>query len=103
MFTDRLTFGEMVSLVVAAPPTSSLRYFLDAGWSREAHLLANMAEQRAGLTDISEPYERPGLDQRGSAPDKIMQADSYTFEELDRLDELRAQIGASGVSTTKVW
>lgn len=103
IFTE-LDLGEMVSIVVAAPPDSSLRYHLDGGWSREAHLLANMTEQRAGLTDLKDPYERPGLDQRAAAKDdRIMRADVMSWEEMDRLDEQRRRASSGGKTTKKVW
>ena len=60
LFTDRLSFYELTCIIVAAPPTSSVRYFLDGGWSREAQLLANMQEQQSGFAKLQHPYERPG-------------------------------------------
>ena len=106
MFTEELGLAELVSLVVAAPPQSSLRYFMDEGWSREAHLLANMAEQRAGIADLVEAYDRPGLDDRGNSPNdgRIMRADVMTWEEMDKLDaERRNRSAVGGVTTKKVW
>lgn len=103
IFTD-LGLGELVSIVVAAPPNSSLRYVLDGGWSREAHLLASMNEQRAGITDIDKPYERPGLDQRPKREDdRLLQADVMSWEEMDRLDERRRASSVGGKTTKKVW
>jgi hypothetical protein len=102
MFTT-LSCSEMVSIVVAAPPDSSLRYFLDNGWSREAHLLANMAEQQSGVAKLDGPYERPGLGER-SPGDNIFPADVMTWEEMDRLDALResGQV-KKGKTHVKVW
>ena len=106
IFTE-LDLAEMVSIVIAAPPNSSLRYFLDSGWSREAHLLANLAEQRAGIADLVDPYERPGLDERATPDDgRLLKADVMSWEEMDRLDELRRLRASSGVNvkkTKKVW
>jgi hypothetical protein len=31
LFTPRLSFYELTCIIVAAPPTSSVRYFLDGG------------------------------------------------------------------------
>lgn len=102
IFTE-LGLGEMVSIVVAAPPNSSLRYFLDEGWSREAHLLANMAEQRAGIAELNDPYQRPGLDQRAAPKDdRIMRGDVMSWSEMDRLDE-RRRASSGGKTTKKVW
>lgn len=105
MFT-RLDLAEMVAIVVAAPPSSSLRHFQDEGWSREAHLLANMAEQNAGLAQVSEPFDRPGLGSRQQAPDSVMRGDSMTWAEMDALEEARAKAGAaakaSGVASKTV-
>jgi hypothetical protein len=105
MFSGELGLAELVSVVVAAPPNSSLRYFLDQGWSREAHLLANMAEQRAGLSDLNEAYDRPGLADRGNSPNdgRIVRADVMTWAEMDKLDQERRNSAVGGVTTKKVW
>jgi hypothetical protein len=89
MFTDRLPIAELISIVVAAPPTSSLRYFMDNGWSRTDHLLANMAEQQADVAKLTGPYDRPGLGER-SPGETIFPADVMTWEEMDRRDAERA-------------
>jgi hypothetical protein len=91
MFTDRLTLAEVVAIVVGAPPISSVRFFLDAGWSREAHLLANMAEGQAGIAKITEPYPRPGLDDRTPDPmdSRFFQTDAYEWDEFDELQRKR--------------
>ncbi|MCV7174940.1 hypothetical protein [Mycolicibacterium sphagni] len=103
-----LGFAEMLAIVVAAPPLSSVRYALEGGWSREAHLMANILEQRAGIADISAPLERPGIDQRpATAPGgQAFTGESMTWEEADRLDEVRAAAAKSGnvgTTTKKVW
>jgi hypothetical protein len=105
MFLGELGLAELVAIVVAAPPQSSIRHFMDEGWSREAHLLANMAEQRAGLTDLNEAYDRPGLDERGNSPNdgRIVRADVMTWEEMDKLDAERRKSAPGGVTTKKVW
>ena len=109
IFTDRLTLEEMVAIVVAAPPSSSLRYFIDAGWTREAHLLANLTEQGAGIANIESPYERPGLDDRKFdpsqlAPDggRLFKADVMTWDEMDELDRQRAA-APKGKTTVRTW
>ena len=91
LFTPRLSFYELTCIIVAAPPTSAIRYFLDGGWSREAQLLANMQEQSSGFAKLQHPYERPGqvltANQR-SANDPFgggwFESDEMDLEELDR-------------------
>lgn len=87
-----LTLADMVSIVVAAPPGTSVRWYLDKGWNRTDHILANMAEQGAGIARLQEPYSRPGLEQR--KPDPLEKAgffpcDVLTWEEADRRDKIR--------------
>ena len=98
MFTT-LDLSDMIAIVVGAPPTSSIRYFLDQGWSREAHLLANMQEQNAGMGQLQEPYPRPGIEQR--EPDPMQKAgffpmEAMTWEEADRRDAARYAAAAAG-------
>jgi len=106
MFTERLTFAEMVSIVVGAPPTSSVRWFLDKGWSREAQLLANMQEQQAGVANMTQPYQRPGIEQRTEDPnanDGFFRGEALEwteFDERERQRESNAHVAAPG--TTRV-
>lgn len=100
MFTT-LSFADMISIVVASPPGSSLRYWMDQGWSRTDHLLANMAEADADVAHLKAPYERPGLEDR-AAGNKIFGADSMTWEEMDAREAQRAQT-PHGTSRVKVW
>jgi hypothetical protein len=95
MFTT-LSFHEMVCIVLGSHPQTSLRYFLDQGWSREAHLLANMTEQQAGVARVHEPYERPGVEQRVMDPNanKLFQSDTMTWTEMDEMDRKRYAEGA---------
>jgi hypothetical protein len=87
MFTERLTWAELISVVVAAPPSSPIRWFLDGGWSRESHLLASMVEGQQGIAQLQQPFVRPGLDYRQQAPsDNRMAADAYTWSEFDELE-----------------
>jgi hypothetical protein len=92
MFTERLTFAEMVSIVVGAPPTSSVRHFLDGGWSREAQLIANLQEQQAGVATMKQPYARPGINERVDDPTEqqsFFHSDPYTWTEFDELERKR--------------
>jgi hypothetical protein len=108
MFTPRLTWAELVSVVVGAHPQTSVRFFLDSGWTREAHLLANMAEGQAGIAKLAQPYARAGLDQR--MPDPMgggnkMQMNEYTWDEFDELERKRyekAHKAAPGTTRVRV-
>jgi hypothetical protein len=55
----RLTLCQLISVVVAAPPNSSLG---SLRWSRSDELLANLGEQQAGLVDLNARYARPEVD-----------------------------------------
>jgi hypothetical protein len=94
MFTT-LKLREMVSIVVAAPPGSSVRWYLDKGWTREAQLLADMNEQRAGVMKLEEPYDRVGLERRqeaeppASSGGKFFQMEAIPWEEAERRDKIR--------------
>lgn len=112
MFTT-LSVAEMVAIVAAAPPHSSLRWFMDGQWSRTDQLLANMQEQNAGLATLPQPYERPGLEERPTAQgsNKLFNADAKDWDEFTELESKRAayaaDMAARGVkptnSRTKVW
>jgi membrane peptidoglycan carboxypeptidase len=95
-----LTLAQMVSIVIAAPPTSSVRYFLDQGWSRTDHLLANMAEQNAGVARLAQEYPRPGLEQRPADPmtdEGFFPAEAKSWEEFDELEKRRYANAAKGI------
>lgn len=66
-----IEIGDLVSIVLASPPGSSVRYFAEGGWSQTDHLLANYHEQLAGLTHLPEPYERPGTPQEQAEPNQV--------------------------------
>lgn len=104
-----LDLEEMLAIVVAAPPNSSVRYFADEGWSREAHLLANLTEQQAGITSIPQAYDRPGMDQRvvdpaRLAPDgsELFRGEVMTWEEMDQMDEKWSGV-SGGKTTVRKW
>ena len=100
--------GEILSLILGAGPDSAVRHSLDGGWSREAHLLANLQESNAGLATLQEPYARPGLDGRPE-PDKgrdILHGQAMTWEEMDAMDARRAEAaksGKTGATRKAVW
>lgn len=56
-----LSTSELASVVLAAPPTSSVRHAIDEGWARSDHLLANIIEQHAGLIRPVHRLPRPGV------------------------------------------
>lgn len=82
--TPKLSTCELISIVVAAHPGTALHHFDPMAWSKEAELLANLGEQRAGLLQLSARYARPQVDssyvpsvQVGTAP-----AFGVTFDTL---------------------
>lgn len=90
--------GEVLSIVIGAGPDSAVRHCLDGGWSREAHLLANLQESNSGLATLAQPYERPGLDAR---PEKagardILHGQAMSWEEMDALEEAKTKAVATG-------
>jgi hypothetical protein len=96
MFTT-LSLAEMVAIVVAAPPGSSVRHWLDEGWTRTDHLLANAQEQNAGVAKLPEPYQRPGLDERPEDPlanARFFPAEIITWDEAEARDKARNAYGA---------
>lgn len=56
-----IELGDLVSIVIAAPPGSAVRYWAEGGWSQTDQLLANLGEQQAGLTQLPQRYGRPGV------------------------------------------
>jgi len=91
LFT-KLSFSEVACIIIASPPNSAVRHSVDKGWSREAHLLANMAEGEAGIAKIKEPYQRPGVTERQSddpTQNPFFTADALTWEEFDRREKER--------------
>ncbi len=98
-----LSFSEFVSIVLAAPRDSAVRWAIDGGWSQEAHLLANQQEQQAGLLDLGARYPRPGVEAEPvddrPAPERLTAKDighvRYdTFDSIDELEERRQAIYA---------
>lgn len=60
MFTDQLTTPAMIA-IAQAPPGTAVHHAITEGWSPEAHLLANLSEQSAGLIQPPDRYPRPGM------------------------------------------
>jgi hypothetical protein len=92
MFTT-LDLADMVAIAVAAPPNSSVDAAMTGGWSREAHLLANMQEGEAGLVNLDHRYDRPGMvEDRGP---KFVPMDDMSWEEMDAALEANYALGPS--------
>lgn len=62
MFTPKLTAAEVISIIVAAPGTSALRWSIDEGYTLTDHLLATISEQQDGLVNLRQRHPRPGAD-----------------------------------------
>ena len=91
--------GEVLSIIIGAGPDSAVRHSLDGGWSREAHLLANLQESNSGLAKLDQPYQRPGLESRPDSPERgrdILHGQSMTWDEMDALEAKKAKAAASG-------
>lgn len=104
-----LDLADMVAIVTAAPPGTSVRWYLDGGWTRTDHLIANMQEGNAGLANLSEPYQRPGTEMRtreqsnngeGSlfANPDVLDWDEFTRMETERY-QLADQYARDGIKT----
>lgn len=61
IFTDRLSVPAMIAIAYGAQPGTAVHHSLTEGWPIEAHLLANISEQHAGMIRPEERYKRPGL------------------------------------------
>jgi len=99
--------AEVLSIVIGSAPGSAVRHALDEGWSREAHLLANMQEGNAGLAALRNPYNRPGLAARPEEKQQdILHGQAMTWEEMDARDAERAAAalsGHKGMTRKAVW
>jgi hypothetical protein len=61
MFTARLSTPAMMAIAYACHPGTAVHHSLTEGWPIEAHLLANLSEQSAGMIAPAERYTRPGM------------------------------------------
>jgi hypothetical protein len=75
-----IELDEFISIVLASPRDSAVRYAAEGGWSQTDHLLANHAEQLAGLTQLPTRYVRPGVVATPAEPHWV----PLTREEYDR-------------------
>ena len=70
--TDKVSVGEFIAMLLASTPTSAVKYHaIDKGWTPEAHLLANLGEQHAGVMRLTGRYPRPGLPKEDAPPDEV--------------------------------
>lgn len=92
MFTT-LDLADMVAIAVAAPPNSSVHEAMNGGWSREAHLLANMQEGGAGLVELNHRYDRPGMYEPQDR--KFVPMEDMSWDEMDAALEANYALGPS--------
>ena len=92
----RLDVGEMVAIVCAAPAGTAVRWALEQGWSREAHLLANLTEREAGLVNLPGRYPRPGIEV-ASPPKKQGALESMTVIEFEKRRQAKLRKGVKPV------
>lgn len=57
-----LSTCQLISIVLAAPPGTAVHTFNPHAWSRTDELIANLAEQQAGLVSLNARYARPQVD-----------------------------------------
>ena len=99
--TDKCSVGEFTAMLMASPPNSAVRHFvIDKCWSPEAHLLANLGEQYAGVLRLGSRYPRPGVESEAAKPapspvDPVTGAPRMTPMTLDEFKARRARDKAS--------
>lgn len=93
-----LTVGEMVAIVVAAPPNTAIYHAVNGGWTITDHLLATMGEQQAGLIQLQNRHLRPGVtDIRPAKPasvhdhSKPVQHIAFDTMTVDEFEKRRAE------------
>jgi len=83
-----IDLDDFVSIVLASPTNSAVRYAVEGGWSQTDHLLANSVELQAGLGHLPQRYARPGVqvesDPGPIAPDGSPRLTPQTREEFER-------------------
>lgn len=99
ILTDVLPLASMLAIIIPSPPGTAVRWSLDEGWTRSDHLLANLAEQGAGLIGLGRRHPRPGVPEEapranratriearpGQVTEKVMGFDPMTIEEWERV------------------
>jgi hypothetical protein len=92
MFTT-LDLGDMVAIACASPPNTAVYDAMTGGWSREAHLIANMQEGSAGLVELNHRYDRPGMYEQQEQ--KFVPMDDMSWDEMDAALEANYALGPS--------
>jgi hypothetical protein len=64
-----LGLRHFVAFVIGAPPVSALGQAVNEGWPKTDQLLANLAEQHAGLIALRSRYPRPGIPDTPDTPE----------------------------------
>lgn len=97
-----------MSIIVASPPDSAVRYAVDEGWPQTDRLIANMHEHQAGLSDLPQRYPRPGAQPTAAPEDHVPisvsgtpQLTPQTREEFARRRARDIQRGAELAATEK--
>lgn len=88
-----IDIADLVSIVMASPPGSAVRHAIEDGWSHTDHLLANLAEQGAGLSHLPAPYRRPGATpvvETPPDPGPLRPDGSFAFTPMT-VDDFKAQ------------
>lgn len=93
ILTERLPLKTMLAIICPSPPGTAVRWALDEGWTRTDHLLANLAEQNAGLIDLGRRHPRPGVQQtesqaRANRATQIAQRGGVTTEKVVGFDSM---------------
>lgn len=84
---------DFIDIVLASYPGTAVRYAVDEGWPQTDQLLANLAEQHAGLTELPTRYARPGIEEAAKPGPVTMtreEFDSRHTADLARGDQLAA-------------
>ena len=96
-----LSVWELISVIGASPPGSAVHNALSEGWTREAHLLANLGEQESGLMRLTARYVRPGVDE----PEEVVEVTppgafgaQFEIMTVDELEAKRAERRGEGVA-----
>lgn len=92
MFTV-LDLADMLAIAATAPQGTAVFESMSGGWTREAHLLANMQEQQAGVVELNNRYDRPGM--YDQPKQKFVPMDDYSMEEFDAMLEANYSLGPS--------
>jgi hypothetical protein len=92
---DLIPLGDFVSIILASPQGSAVRYSAEQGWSQTDLLLAQHNEQALGLQ-----YDRPGVEAQESpgpvGPGGIARFTPQPMDEFtERMERLRARARAA--------